>query len=299
MQFNFVLTNHRAAELQALDDILRPLLFGLRAAGHRVVAGIRQLSGPPVVNIMVEDFSDPAAAREIGAARAAWGAGFRLGVLCPHDIGGLPPARADGLRAALPAFDFVWSLAPLDRIAPERIAIVQYGFHDSLLGPRLISDPAGRDLDVVVYGPNSPRLDALVGKLAAAQLRHFPVRAGTFPDYIVSDLLSRAKTVAVVGGVPGADAALAPRALKSICNGALTVAEEGSIAGALAGLLVPCPYDEIPAACRRIAAEGRFVERGLEALERLRQMPGMRSGVEAAAGVAAVSSAPSVSSGGA
>ena len=299
MQFNFILTNHRAAELQALDDILRPLFFGLRAAGHRVVAGIRQFGGPPVINVMVEDFSDPAVGQEIAAARAAGGPGFRLGVLCPHDIRGLAPARGDGLRAVRPALDFAWTLAPLDLVAPERTAVVQYGFHDSLLGPRLISDPAGRDLDVVVYGPNSPRLDALVEKLAAAQLRHFPVRAGTFPDYIVTDLLSRAKTVAVVGGVPGADAALGPRALKSICNGALVVAEEGSIAGALAGLLVPFPYDGIAAACRRIAAEGRFVERGLETLERLRELPGMRAGVEAAAAVAAASSAPSVSPGGA
>jgi hypothetical protein len=215
-----------------------------------------------------------------------------VGVLCPHAVTVLAPARADGLRAALPTFDFAWTLAPLEavsagRIAPERIAILQYGFHDSLLGPRLITDPVGRDLDLVVYGPNSPRLDALVARLAAAQLRHFPVRAGTFPDYIVTDLLSRARTVAVVGGGPGADAALGPRALKSICNGALTLAEEESIPGALACLLVPCPYDDIPTACRRIAVEGRFVERGLAALERLRQMPGMREGLAAALAVAA------------
>ncbi|MBV8537466.1 MAG: hypothetical protein JO128_17840 [Alphaproteobacteria bacterium] len=286
MQFNFVLTNHRAAELQALDDILRPLIFGLREAGHRVVAGIRQFGGPPAINVMVEDFSDPATAQEIAAARGAWGPGFRLGVLCPHEFRALAPARADGLRAVLPALDFVWSLAPLDLLAPERRAVVRYGFHDSLLGPRLIADSAGRDLDVVVYGPNSPRLDALVERLAAAQLRHFPVRAGTFPDYIVTDLLSRAKAVAVVGGASGADAALGPRALKSMCNGALVVAEEGSIVDELAGLLASCSYDDIPATCRRIA-EGRFAERGLEALERLRQMPGMRVGLAAALAVAA------------
>jgi len=294
MQFNFVLTNHRAAELQALDDILRPLFFGLRAAGHRVVAGARQFGKPPAVNVMVEDFGDPAVVREIQAARAAAAPDFRLGVLFPLEVGELAPERRDGLRSVLPALDFAWTLAPsglpADLVARDRAAVVRYGFHDSLVGPRLIADPAGRDLDVVVYGPNSPRLDALVGRLAAAQLRHFPVRAGTFPDYIVTDLLSRAKTVAVIGGAPGADAALAPRALKSVCNGALVIAEAGSLSDALAGLLVTCAYDDIPADCGRIVAEGRFVERGLEALERLRGLPGMRDGLAAALAVAAASS---------
>jgi hypothetical protein len=293
MQFNFVLTNHRAAELQALDDILRPLFFGLRAAGHRVVAGARRFGEPPAINVMVEDFSEPAAAQEIGAARAAWGAAFRLGVLCPDDLRGLPPARREALRAVLPALDFAWALAPSglppDVIAPDRVAVVRYGFHDGLVGSRLIAEAARRDLDVVVYGPNSPRLDVLVQQLAAAQMSHFPVRAGTFPDYIVTDLLSRAKSVAVVGGTTGAEAALGPRALKSICNGALVIAEEGSIPDALAGLLETCPAGGIAAACGRVVTEGRFVERGLDALDRLRRLPGMRDGVAAAAAVAQTS----------
>jgi len=295
MQFNFVLTNQSAAELQGLDDILRPLFFGLRAAGHRVVPGVRRLEKAPAINVMVEDFSDPAVAQEIRAGRAAAGAGFRLGVLFPHDVRDpdLAPARRDGLRAVMPALDFAWTLAPTglppDLFATDRVAVLRYGFHEKLVGPRLISDPRARDLDVVVYGPNSPRLDTLVARLAAAQLRHFPVRVGTFPDYIVTDLLSRAKTVAVTGSSADPDGALAPRVLKAVCNGALVVVERGAAPDPLTGPVVTCPYDEIAATCRRIAAEGRFVQRGLDGLERLRLLPTMRDGVAAAVAVAAPS----------
>jgi hypothetical protein len=296
MIFNFALTNHRAAELQALDDILRPLFFGLRAAGHRVVAGARKFERLPAINLMVEDFGDPAVAREIDAARTAWGQELRLGVLFPLDVGALAPERRDGLRAVSRAIDFAWTLAPSvlppDLVTPERTAVVRYGFDEKLIGPRLISDRAGRDVDVVVYGPNSSRLDAVVARLAAARLSYFPVRAGTFPDYILADLLSRAKVVAVIGGSAGLDAALGPRALKAVCNGALVVADQGSMPETLAGLLVTCAHDDIPVTCGRIVAEGRFAERGLETLERLRGLPGMRDGLAAAVAVAAAPPIP-------
>lgn len=291
MQFNVVLTNHSAAALQAFDDLLRPLFFGLRAAGHRVVAGTRRFEKLPAINLMVEDFTDPAAAEEIRAARAAWGQEFRVGVLLPLDPGTLAPARRDGLRAVLPLIDFAWTLAspglPPDLLAPERTAVVRYGFHERLVGPRLINDPAARDVDVVVYGPNSPRFDALVARLAAAQRGHFPVRTGLFPDYIVTDLLSRAKTVAVVGPASAPQTVLGPHVLKAVCNGAFVVAEPGSVSDPLADVVALCADEEIVACCGDLVAEGRFVERGLGALEQLRGLPGMRDGTAAAAAVAA------------
>ena len=288
MQFNFVLTNHGAATLQAFDDMLRPLFFGLRAAGHRVVAGARQLEKAPIVNVMVDDFGDPTVGQAVQAARRA---DLRLGIVLPLGLGApeMTPARRDGLQAVLAGADFAWTLGAVDvppaLLSPDRVAVLRYGFHDSLIGPRLIADPAARDIDVVVYGPNSPRFDGVVAQLAAAQRSHFPVRTGLFPDYIVTDLLSRAKTVAVVGASAEPQASLGPHALKAVCNGALAVVERGSVADPLAGVVVACGTEEIVARCGDIVAEGRFVERGLGALEQLRVAPGMRESVEAALAV--------------
>lgn len=293
MQFNFVLTNHTPAALQALDDILRPLFFGLRAAGHGVVAGALQLRRAPAVNIVVEDFGDPAFVRMLADARAAWRDELLLGVLNPfavEDLAASEPRRA-GLRTVLSLADFAWTLRPgmlsAASIAPDRVAILGYGFHESLLGPRLISDPAVRDIDAVVYGQTGPRLDGLLEALAAAPCGHFPVRAGLFPDYMVADLLSRAKVVVLVGGPPMAEASLGPRALKAICNGALPVAEMDSIPGPLSACVESCGYEQMAAVCARIVSEGRFVERGLGALEQLRRTATMCDALAAALAVVA------------
>jgi hypothetical protein len=113
------------------------------------------------------------------------------------------------------------------------------------------------------------------------------VRAGAFPDYIVTDLLSRAKVALVVGGSAGPDAACGPRALKAICNGALVVADAGSVPEPLTALVEHASDEDIPAQCVRIIAEGRAVERGLAALAQLRGAASMREGAEAVAALAA------------
>ena len=293
MQFNFVLTNHRAPALQALDDILRPLFLGLRAAGHRVIAGALQFRKAPVVNIVVEDFSDPAFVRTLYDARAAWKDDFLLGGVFPFvvDGTGVDEARRAGLRAAVGALDFAWTLAPgvpaAGTFPPERIAVVEYGFQESLVGPRLISDPAARDLDVVIYGQTGPRLDALAAKLAAGRRSHFAVRAGLLPDYIVADLISRAKVVVAVGGPPVAEATLGPRVLKAICNGSLAIAETGGVSGFLSELVPSSAYDAISSLCDETIREGRFVERGLASLERIRRLPLMREALASALALAA------------
>lgn len=293
MQFNVVLTNHRPAALQALDDILRPLFFGLRAAGHGVVAGALQFRRRPAVNLVVENFSDPAFVRTVAEARAAWSRDLVLGVLCPFavDGAGVDQARGAGLAAVMPLMDFAWTLAadqlPAGLIAAGRAAVVGYGFDEGLVGPRLISDPAGRDLDVVVYGQSGPRLDGLLARLLAAGRSHFAVRAGLLPDYIVADLLSRAKVVAAIDGEAGAEASLAPRALKAICNGAAVITEGGTVPDPLGAAVASCADTQIPVLCGRLIAEGRFVDRGLGALEQIRRTTTMREGVAAAAALAA------------
>lgn len=290
MQFNFVLTNHRPAALQGLDDVLRPLFAGLRAAGHRVTAPARQLQKRPVVNIVVEDFSDPAFAALIQRTRTEWADGLLLGVICPFGPGGpeTTAARRDGLRAVLPLADFAWTLTP-DVLPPGllpagRVARLSYGYHESLVGPRLIADAAARDIDVVAYGPESDRLTALIRGLEAVKLGAFILRPGVLPDYLVTDLLSRGKAVAVVGDSHTPPATLRPRIAKAICNGALVLAEPGSADDATAGALVECPLGDVPARCQASIANGDYAARGLQALERFKATP-MRDALAAALAV--------------
>jgi hypothetical protein len=276
MQFSFVLTNHRPAALQALDDVLRPLFAGLRATGHRVVTPVPQFQKRPVVNVVVEDFSDPAFTGLIQGTRSAWGDDFILGVLCAFGSDGpeTPPARRDGLRAMLPLADFAWTLAP-DQLPPgllppDRTALLGSGYHQSLAGPRLIADATARDIDVVVYGPEHDRLAALVRSLDVAKLGSFVLRPGVLPDYLVTDLLSRGKTVAVIGDGRTSPGLLRPRIVKAICNGALVLAEPGSADEGLAGTFAECPLNDMPAQCHTIVASGHAARRGLQALERLK-----------------------------
>lgn len=281
MQFNVVLANHRSAALQGLDDVLRPVFAGLRAAGHRVVVPARQFQKRPVVNLVVGDFSDAAFAQSIRRTRASWGDEFVIGAVYPRG--------PDGPETSPAPVDFAWTLAanllPPGLLPADRVAVLGYGFEESLIGPRLIADAAARDLDVVVYGPEHPRVTALVRGLEAAKLGAFLLRPGTLPDYLVTDLLSRGKVVAVAGDGRLAPATLRPRIAKAICNGVLVIAEPGSADEALAGAVVECALDDMPARCQAIVAGGDAATRGLQALERFKRVP-MQGALAAALAVA-------------
>ena len=99
MLFNFVIAGTPTERLAALDDALRPLFFGLRAAGHRVVAVGQRFEKRPVVNLVVAD--GPIAAR----ARHEAGPGACLGLLCVDPV---TPA----VRQLAQSFDFIWGCAP-------------------------------------------------------------------------------------------------------------------------------------------------------------------------------------------
>ncbi len=291
MIFNFVLTNLTPARLQVLDDVLWPIFVGLRAAGHRVVAASRVFRPYPALNVVVEDFTDANFVSSLASARAAWPGRFKLGVLCV-DMPGAPgaePARPAAFHAALPGVDFVWTLAPempTSGIPAARVAAIGYGFDGGLAGPRLIAESALRDLDVVVYGTESRRRDELLAALKSVGIGHFLLRAGALPDYLATDLLSRAKLVVVAGDGVTPLAALAPRILKAICNGALVLAEDAA-RGPLAEFVIGGSFADLPRQCREQLAKGNCAERGIDAFERLRSARSMRDGLAAALDVAA------------
>ena len=272
MLFNFVIAGTPTERLAALDDALRPLFFGLRAAGHRVVAVGQRFEKRPVVNLVVAD--GPIAAR----ARHEAGPGACLGLLCVDPV---TPA----VRQLAQSFDFIWGCAPTAAFTAERHAVVSYGFHPALLGPKLEREPARREAGIILYGEEGPRPAALAERLTKAGLTALFVRGGHFPDYIVCDLLCRAALVVAVRHEAGDPAPPAMRMVKAITNGAAVLAEASPPAD-LAPYVEACDYDAIPARCAALLHDNP-TQRGLEALERFKRETSMVAGLDAALRVAA------------
>lgn len=268
MLFNFVLAGTPTERLAALDDALRPVFFGLRTAGHRVVAVGQRFEARPAINLVVADRGDGGAIA--ARARVEAGAGPCIGLLCVEE------ARA-GLQPLAASVDFVWSCAPTTLFAPERHAVVPFGFHPALLGPRLESDPARREAGIILYGDEGPRPAELADRLTQAGLPALFVRGGHFPDYIVCDLLSRAALAVVVRHEAGDQAPPAMRIVKAIVNGAVVLAEVSPPAD-LAPFVEACDYEAMPARCAALLREN-LAQRGLDALERFRQGTSMADGL--------------------
>src|SRR5258708_20969888 len=90
MRFNLLLADQSTDRLQELEDVLRPLLFGLRAAGHTVCPGAHECKPPPMVNLAIEGFCDLEAD---AVARARSEAGIPFALSCPTPPAARPPAR--------------------------------------------------------------------------------------------------------------------------------------------------------------------------------------------------------------
>lgn len=293
MRFNIVLADQPTDRLQELEDFVRPVLFGLRAAGHAVGASSRGGKPAPVINLAVDALLDGPTVEEM--RNPSPGAKLVFGILCTAAPPMLPGDRHDLVRVALGFSDFIWAVegitVPPDLRDPTNVASLVYGFDERLLGPRLIVDPALRDVDVVIYGPECPRTNALALQIERLGLSQFSVGPGALPDYLATDLLSRGKVVIVVGdGSPGPS--LVPRILKAICNGATVIAEGGAAGSDRFGDgAVELPDDEMPGRCVAIIRDGSYVERGQRALARLRAGVGMGEAVAAAMHLPAFASA--------
>jgi hypothetical protein len=292
--FNFVLVGTTTERLAALDDTLRPLFFGLRALGHRVMSVGRSVEAPPAINLVVTDDFEGGGGGVAARARTEGGPAACIGLLCPDDIDGLAahPQHGEALRRIVKTVDFVWSGAPTAALAgmisPERQAVVPFGFDPALLGSRLEREPARRDGGIIVYGEEGTRPTELTERLVKAGVPALFARASHFPDYIVSDLLGRAGLAVVVRRDARDRLPPAMRIAKAICNGAAVVTEAGAPDElSLAPYVTECAYDDIPARCVALLRDGA-VARGLDALERYRRDTSMADGLAPAVRVAAL-----------
>jgi len=272
--FNFVIAGTPTERLAALDDALRPLFFGLRAAGHRVVAVGQRFEPRPAVNLVVAERGGGGPAAR---ARQEAGPDACLGLLCVEEPG-------PDLQAVADTFDFIWTCAPTSMFAAERHSVVPFGFHPALLGPKLEPDPARREAGIIVYGEEGPRPASLTDRLTQAGLPALFVRGGHFPDYIVCDLLSRASLAVVVRHESRDRASPAMRIAKAIGNGAAVLSE--SPPAELAPYVEACDYDALPARGAALLRDNP-VARGLGALDRFRRETSMEAGLEPALALAA------------
>lgn len=284
MHFHFQLANHYPFGLHRLDDILHPILMGLRAAGHRVTSGVLpDLPDWPSITMLIEFFDRPGAAEEVIAWKTS-GPRKCLGLLCTEDLAddlvmrdARYPRRRDSLLRLLPQCDFVWELVPgsyAAQVPDERLAFVEYGYVESLRRDGL--PMAERDIDVLFYATVNERRRRLADALTA---RGFSVQAtrGQLPDYIRRNLMARSRLVLDVRRGEEVRYTSPSRICAALQMGLTVVSErfDTSRLGALYPYTEACAFDEVVQRCAALARAPDIVERGRHARERFQRETSM------------------------
>jgi len=296
MIFNFYLGNHRALGLRGLPDLLQPIFHGLAEAGHHVMGYGLGLRPAPAVNVLVEFFPDDDFAEGLIKMKREAGARLCFGVLCTEDIEDKLvmeqpefPRRRANLERILAAADFVWTLLPIvpayEALAgPGKVALLRYGFSERYLCPRLISDPALRDLDAIMYGNQTPHRQAVTDALVRRGLGCFISDRQAFPSFVTADLIRRSKVVLDVRRGPGVRFPSPTRIVRGLHHGTLVLAEDlgPSPIADLYAYAVPCVYEAMADRCADIIRAGTATELGLAALQKFRTATSMRDNMVAA-----------------
>ncbi len=296
MIFNFYLGNHRSLGLRGLPDLLQPIFHGLAEAGHHVMGYGLGLRPAPAVNVLVEFFPDDDFAETLIRMKGEAGDRLRFGVLCTEDIEDRLvmeqpefPRRRANLERILAAADFVWTLLPVvpayEALAgPGKVALLRYGFSERYLCPRLIGDPALRDLDAIMYGNQTPHRKGVTDALQQRGVSCFLSDRQAFPSFVTADLIRRSKVVLDVRRGPGVRFPSPTRIVRGLHHGTLVVAEDlgPSPIADLYAYTASCPYEAMADRCADIVRAGTAVELGLAALQKFRLATSMRDNMVAA-----------------
>lgn len=280
MHFHFQLANHYFAGLYRIDDIVSPMLWGLRALGHRVTTGILpNLPAWPSAVILLEYFDRDGAIDEIvnwkrGAAGRAC-----LGLVCTEDLNDALvmedpkfPRRRKNLLQLLPYCDFVWTIIPggyEEHVAPERLSFIDYGYVEAL---RRDGWPAAkRDIDVLFYATINERRRKLYESLERQGLRVAATR-GYLPDFVRFNLMSRSKIVLDVRRGDDVRFTSPSRIAAALQVGSTVVSEffDTSRLGALYPYTEAVEFAAIEERCVALARAPDVVERGRAARERFK-----------------------------
>lgn len=279
MHFHFQLANHYYGGLSQIEDIVTPVVWGLRALGHRVTMGILpQLPNWPSVVLLLEYFAYEPAINSF----LAWRSDTSLprscvGLICTEDLDDAlvmnnpeHPGRRENLLRAFPYCDFVWPIVPSGYDAyvnAERLAFLDYGYIDAL---RLEGWPAAqRDIDVLFYGSINERRRAVMEGLTARGLNVAATR-GALPSYIARNLMGRAKLVLDMKRADPVIYTSPSRICAALQQGATVVSElfDTSRLRFLYDYTEACEFGDIVERCVDLARSPDVVERGLAARER-------------------------------
>lgn len=296
MIFNFFLGNHRALGLRGLPDLLEPIFHGLREAGHHVMAYGLGLRPAPAVNVLVEFFPDDEFADGLIKMKRDVGDRMCFGVLCTEDIEDRLvmeqpefPRRRANLERILAVADFVWTLLPIvpayEALAgKDKVALLRYGFSERYLSPRLVTDPALRDVDAIMYGNLTPYRQVVTDGLQGRSLTCFRSDRQAFPSFVTADLIRRSKVLLDVRRGPEVRFPSPTRIVRGLHHGALVLAEDlgPSPISDLYTYAVPCAYEAMADRCADIIRAGTYAELGLAALQRFRLATSMRDNIVAA-----------------
>lgn len=290
MIFNFFLNNHEPPGLRGMSDLVVPIYHGLMDGGHHVIGFGLGLQTAPIVNVLFEFFPDDGFVDNLLNIKAQAGDRFIFGLICTEDLEDklvmedpLWPRRRANLLRVLPKADFVWTLLPqveaYEAIAGAgKVELLEYGFTERGFNPYAPTDPALRDIDVMMYGNETPYRMPVIQALSGQGFTCFVSQRDTFPDFATTDLVSRAKIVLDIRRGPGVRYPSPTRISKALHNGALVVAEDlgPSAISSLYQYGVACPYDALAARCEQLIRSGAYVEQGRAALQRFRAETSMR-----------------------
>ncbi len=291
MHFHLQLANHYFGGLYLIEDIVTPIVWGLRALGHRVTMGIfPNLPERPSVVLALEFFNRDNVTDDYLRWRAETGSRFCMGLICTEDIDDKlvmekpeHPHRRQNLIRVLPHFDFVWPLVPCDYgryVEADRLSFLDFGYIEALRR----DVPAGpRDIDVLLYGSVNDRRRKVIDELKRRGLTVAATR-GWLPDYMRDALIGRAKVVLDLKRGDEVKYTSPSRICTALHMGATVISERFDVSrlGRLYEYTEACGFEEIIDRCEAVVRAPDCLARGLDARERFKAGTSMTGNLRSA-----------------
>lgn len=276
--FHFQLANHYYGGLYMIDDIVSPVVAGLRAQGHRVTMDfLPDLPTWPSVIVLLEFFYQDHIVDSFLQWKTAPDARKCLGLICTEDIHDKlvmehPDhiGRDRNLLRVLPHCDFVWPMVPSDydkHVPADRLAFLDFGYVETLRRDGLPSEQ--RDIDVLLYGSINDRRRSVLEKLKARGLTVAATR-GMLPDYMRDSLIARSRVVLDIRRGDDVKFTSPTRICAALQMGATVVSEkfDTSRLSFLYPYTQAAPFEDIVETTMEVVRRADCLEIGLAARER-------------------------------
>lgn len=295
MHFHFQLANHYYGGLYMIDDIVSPVVAGLRSQGHRVTMDfLPDLPTWPSVVVLLEFFYQDHIVDSFLQWKVAPDARKCIGLICTEDIHDKlvmehPDhiGRDRNLLRVLPYCDFVWPMVPSDydkHVSADRLSFLDFGYVDALRREGL--PPQQRDIDVLLYGSINDRRRSVLEKLTARGLKVAATR-GMLPDYMRDSLIARSRVVLDMRRGDDVKFTSPTRICAALQMGATVVSEkfDTSRLNFLYAYTHAAPFEDLVETAAAIARRPDCIELGLAARERFARETSMSDNLRRAMGL--------------